>query len=318
MKAELSASLRKAAHLEPSLRLLTGDLGYGLFDEFREEYPRQFLNCGVAEQNMVGVAAGLSSEGLLPIVYSIGNFLVLRAAEQIRNDIVAPGRPSLLVAAGAGFTYGAAGYSHHLTEDLAFLRSLPTLQVFTPALPSDVEPMMDQWLATLMPTYLRLDRPLAVHVETTEPFTRGQWRQLNEGETVGLFSIGSSLELSLETAALLKAANISSRIVDCNQLTGLDAESVSANLAGLSVIASIEEHSIRGGLGSLLAEELTARGSSTRLLRFGLGRPYAKRVGPPGYLRQQCGMTAEVIVDAVLAALNSTHWQFHSATQPSG
>jgi transketolase len=306
LKTEFSQGLLEAARTCPEVQLLSGDLGYGAFDAFGREFPDRFLNCGVAEQNMVGVAAGLAAEGLLPVVYSIGNFLVFRAAEQIRNDIVASGRPCLLVAAGGGFTYGAAGYSHHLYEDVAFLRSLPGLALMTPCLPSDVEPMVMDWLARPRPMYLRLDRTPAIHLTDPSRFRAGNWRIVQQGRSVGLFSMGSALELTMEASQILERQGVSCRIVDCNQLSDLSEDAVSASLEGLTLAVAVEEHSVRGGLGSLIAEELASRRSAARLLRFGLSAPYSRLAGPPGFFREQSGMTADAITDAVLEELHDS------------
>lgn len=301
MKEALTAALLEAARLDSSVMLLTGDLGYGAFDSFQERLGAQFLNCGVAEQNMVGVSAGLAAEGFKPVVYSIGNFLVFRAAEQIRNDVVAAGRPVLLVAAGGGFTYGAAGYSHHLTEDVAFMRSLPGIDVMVPALVNDIQPMVGDWLSRPRPVYLRLDRTTDVPEAPLTDFKKGWWRTVREGESIGLFSMGSPLEVSIQVADALSVHGVNARVVDCNHLTSLSPDGIDAVLSGITTAVSIEEHSTRGGLGALVAEEITSRGLPITLLRYGLEGSYCPLVGSPTYLRSQHGIEVQRIADRVLA-----------------
>ena len=303
MKSAIAAALVEAAERDPSIMLLTGDLGYGAFETFQQRFPDRFINCGVAEQNMLGVAGGLGAEGMRPVVYSIGNFLLLRAAEQIRNDVVAPRRPVLLVAAGGGFTYGAAGYSHHLTEDLAFMRSLPGLTVFTPSQLSDVEPMVRSWLDEPRPVYLRLDRPRTGAVECDQPLRIGHWRRVRDGSDVTLFGVGGTVDVGLEAACLLEEHGVSASVVDCTQMTDLDSTSLSELLAATPLAVTVEEHSLRGGLSSVVSEEIATRGLPVRLLRFGVDDAYTQLAGPPSFLQEQYGMSEAAIVDAVLSQI---------------
>ena len=299
MKSGLIRSLSACAAVDPAVMLLTGDLGFGAFESFVTEFPSQFLNCGVAEQNMLGVAAGLAAEGQRPAVYSIGNFLILRAAEQIRNDIVAPGRPVLMVAAGAGFNYGAAGYSHHLTEDLAYVRTLPGLTVFTPALASDIAPMVSGWHENQQPVYLRLERESVYECDSLPEFKLGEWRPILTGSDLTIFAVGSAIREAIEAAEKLSKMGNSATVFDCNQLTGLSPDFLDRVLSSTRLAVSIEEHSIRGGLGSLLAEEITERGLGIRLLRFGLQGTFSKLAGGQQYLRAQHGITSDHVVESV-------------------
>ena len=300
MKSALITSLTAAAEQNQSLMLLTGDLGYGAFERFQERFPTQFVNCGVAEQNMVGVSGGLAAEGMRPVVYSIGNFLVLRAAEQIRNDVVAPQRPVLLVAAGGGFTYGAAGHSHHLTEDLALMRGLPGITVFTPSRVSDIEPMVSSWLDSPRPVYLRLDRPHAQPTEVDQPFRLGHWRKVRDGRDITIFGVGSAVGLGIEGARLLEEHGVSASVVDCTQMTDLDPTALSELLTEAPLAVTAEEHSRRGGLSSLVAEEIATRGLPVRLLRFGVDANYTRLAGSPAFLQKEYGMSAIAIAEAVL------------------
>lgn len=300
MKSDLTSAMCALAERDARVTLLTGDLGYAAFETFSDRFPSQFLNCGVAEQNMVGVAAGLASEGIRPMIYSIGNFLVLRAAEQIRNDIVAPGRPALLVAAGAGFNYGAAGFSHHLTEDLAFARSLPGLTVFAPSVPTDVRAMLDDWHAEPRPVYLRLERTSSYDAASCGDFIKGAWRSLREGSGVAIFATGGTVAEALVAADGLGHAGVYPAVIDCNQLTGVKSDYLDDVLGSLTLAVSIEEHSIHGGLSSLIAEEIAVRGLGVKLLRFGIDSPYTKHAGGAGYLRSEYGITAEAVIEGIL------------------
>ncbi len=303
MKVEFIEALSALAERDPAVWLLTGDLGFGAFETFKEQFPTRFLNCGIAEQNMVGFAAGAASEGVRPAVYSIGNFLVFRAAEQIRNDIVAPQHPVLLVAAGAGFTYGAAGYSHHLTEDLAFMRSLPGLTVFTPSTASDLAPMIEEWGSRPRPTYLRLERGSTYGGSGDPAFEVGSWRTLRRGADGLICALGSTVTEAITAAGRLDQEGFYASVVDCNQLTGLSPDYLDQVLGSADLVVSVEEHSTRGGLSSLIAEEIATRGMATRLLTLGVDRQYSELTGSPEYLRSHHAISADSIVQAILGTV---------------
>ncbi len=158
MRDAFVKKLTEKAADDPSIMLLVGDLGFGVVADFGETYPRQFLNCGVAEQSMVGIAAGMAAAGRRPFVYSIANFPTLRPLEQIRNDVCYHGLGVTIVSVGAGLAYGSLGYTHHAVEDISILRSLPGMRVFSPADAIECRAAVDEILATPGPAYLRLGK----------------------------------------------------------------------------------------------------------------------------------------------------------------
>jgi transketolase len=293
VKQSFADAVESAMRKDKSVMLLTGDLGYGFVEDLAACFPGRVLNCGIAEQTMAGIAAGLAKDGYKPIVYSIGNFAGLRCAEQIRNDISAPGLSVLIVAAGGGFTYGSAGSTHHATEDLSFFRSLRQMAILTPALEGDLCPMVHSWLAEPGPTYLRLDRGVtlsnSVGIKTFEP---RRWRVVADGSGIGIFTLGSCLEVGLKLRSQYLTRAPQSRLIDCNQLSPLDAGDIDEVLADLHTALTIEEHSINGGLGSLVAEAIAENGAPTRLIRSGISNPIPPVSGSPSFLRQLVGIDA--------------------------
>lgn len=299
MKPQLAAALNSLMMLDERVVVLTGDLGYGLFDDFPPRFGRRFINCGIAEQSMIGVAAGLALEGMKPVVYSIANFVTLRCAEQIRNDLVIPGLDVMLVAAGGGFTYGSAGYSHHATEDLALIRSLRGIRIFTPSFSADLPGMFTTWTKLGGPAYLRLDREVVAPTLSEPSYVPGAWRIMRQGETAGLFSLGSCRSLAYEASEMLAASQISTRLVDCNQLSGLESSAILETMSGLRVIATLEEHSTIGGLGSLVAEFVTEAGLGTTVVRFGISGSHALSAGRPNFQRELVGLTPANVVSVL-------------------
>lgn len=150
--------LTKEAHLDDEIMLIVGDLGYSVIEDFQLKNPKQFLNAGVAEQNMTGLAAGLASEGYKVFTYSIGNFNTFRCAEQIRNDIDYHKFNVTIVSVGGGLSYGSLGYSHHLIQDYALMRSFPNMTIYSPCCSNEVRLCLNYILETKSPSYLRLGK----------------------------------------------------------------------------------------------------------------------------------------------------------------
>ncbi len=189
---------------DPSIMLLTGDLGFGVLNNFADQYPNQFINVGVAEQNMSGLAAGMALEGYKVYTYSIANFTTLRCLEQIRNDICYHDADVTLVSVGAGFSYGQLGVSHFATEDLAILRALPNMMVVAPSDPWEAKILTRQMAAISGPKYLRIDKGAAGCREKPLDVRLGKGRIVCEGTDVTIVSIGAILSEALKAAGLLE------------------------------------------------------------------------------------------------------------------
>jgi transketolase len=281
----------------PEVILLSGDLGFAVLNEYTARFPRQFLNVGVAEQNMSGLAAGLALEGHTVFTYSIGNFPTLRCLEQIRNDICYHGANVKIVCIGGGMSYGAVGFSHHATEDLAILRSLPNMLVLSPG---------DLWEAAEAsrflvnhrgPAYLRLDKSCAPPTNLPdEVFVPGRIRVVRQGQDVTLAATGGILAEALQAAGLLASEGIEARVLSVHTIKPLDVKTLSAAARDTGGIVTIEEHTVSGGLGGAVAEALLEAGAPPRFFfRMGLRDTFSSVVGSQQYLRKVYSLDAPSI-----------------------
>ncbi len=304
MRDAFFKTLVEIAESDQRIMFLTGDLGFGAVNEFVKRCPRQFLNVGVAEQNMTGIAAGLAMAGKTVFTYSIANFPTLRCLEQIRNDVCYHNADVKVVSVGGGLAYGALGPSHHATEDLGILRMLPNMTVVAPADPVEVSRAV-RALATMSgPAYLRLGRvgERKLHSESIE-FTLGRAIQVRSGADVTLISTGGMLEMVLEAANQLLLSGIDARVLSMHTIRPIDELAIKSAAAETRAIVTIEEHSVIGGLGSAVAEVLAGLDTSTRLRRVGLPSQFMSSVGSHEYLRERSGLSVVQIHKTVVEAL---------------
>jgi transketolase len=294
------ASLTKLAERDPRVFLITGDLGFSVLDAFASDRPHQFLNAGVAEQNMTGLATGLALDGRVVFTYSIANFPTLRPLEQIRNDAAYHDANVNVVAVGGGFSYGSLGISHHATEDLAIFRSLPGLTVVAPGDDWETHCAVEALAECPGTTYLRLDKSSAGWTERPgERFVLGKARTLREGTALSIVTTGGILGVALAAADQLLAEGIQCRVLSMHTIKPLDAESLFAAARETGGIISVEEHTVHGGLGGAIAETLLEAGIIPRAFhRIGLRAGFSSIVGSQEYLRAAYGLDAPAIVTA--------------------
>ena len=297
--------LTELAPEHPEMLLLTGDLGFGVLENFAAQFPRQFLNVGVAEQNMSGLAAGLALEGHTVFTYSIGNFPTLRCLEQIRNDVCYHEANVKIISVGGGMSYGAVGMSHHATEDLAILRSLPNMSVFSPGDVWEAAEAARYLVCERGPAYLRLDKSAApLSTETGETFQPGKIRMVRRGSDVTLAATGGILGEALRAADALGGQGIQCRVLSVHTIKPLDRATLIAAAQETGGIVSIEEHNVDGGLGGAIAESLMEAGVAPRFFfRMGLRNTFSSVVGSQQYLRQVYSLDAAAIVGAVSSKL---------------
>lgn len=299
MRDAFIAELTVLAAADPSVMLLTGDLGFGVLTDFADRFPDQFLNAGVAEQNMTGLACGLALEGRKVYTYSIANFTTLRPLEQIRNDVCYHDADVTLVSVGGGFSYGQLGMSHFATEDLAIMRALPNMEIIAPADPWETRLLTRQMAAKSGPKYLRLDKGSAGTPETDVEL--GKIRKVREGADVTLIGIGAIVSEALAAAQILEEKGISSRVLSVHSLKPFDADSVLAAARETGGLITIEEHNVIGGLGGVVAETcLEAAAAPGFFWRIGLQDQYPSVVGDQKYLRSIYGLDSVGIAASVL------------------
>jgi len=296
MRDAFISGLLDLALKDENIILLTADLGFGVLDEFRRQLPNQFINVGIAEQNMIGLATGLALEGNVVFCYSIGNFPTLRCLEQIRNDAAYHDANVKIVSVGGGLSYGPLGMSHHATEDLAILRVIPGIKVLVPGTLLEAKDASAYMQSTSGVQYLRLDKSHAKNLEVNVKTDFERWPVIRDGLDLCIIVAGGILEESLEAAESLQGIGISARVVSAINLTPESDRVIFDAISNFRLLVSIEEHSKSGGLGGLIAETLAGTTNNTRLIRLGIKKEYISAVGSQKYLRHLHGISAEKIV----------------------
>lgn len=311
MRTAFIKTLFDLAKQDERINLIVGDLGYSVVEPFQKEFPCRFINAGVAEQNMTGIASGLALSGKVVFTYSIANFPTLRCLEQIRNDVCYHNANVKIVAVGGGFAYGALGMTHHATEDLAIMRSLPNMLVVAPGDPVEAKSATEAIVRHQGPCYLRLGKagePI-IHQDKVD-FKLGKAIELKYGTDITLISTGGLLYNALKAAEKLEKDNISTRVLSMHTVKPLDKEEVLKSAAETSAIFTIEEHSIIGGLGGAVAEILAeSEHSGVYFKRLGIESTFLSQVGSQEYLRELFGLSPEGIYNSVTITLkNRESW----------
>ena len=249
-----------AAEHNENIALVVGDLGYGVIEPFAKRFPKRFFNSGVAEQNMMGLAAGLASEGFHVFVYSIANFPTFRCAEQIRNDVDYHNLPVTIVAVGGGLSYGNLGYSHHAVQDLALMRGMPNMLMATPGDPMETRASMRYLINNPQPSYLRLGKAgeLCVHANVPD-VAPGRWLIIREGDGSDTYlTVGASLQIVHQL--LNNRPEMRKWGHHSMPLWSMKVKATQqAQLNDFSNVVTVEEHLMDGGFGSWLLEAVSSQ-----------------------------------------------------------
>ena len=326
MRDTFVRTLITLAKSNPNIELFTGDLGFGVLKPFWEQLPDQFVNAGIAEQNMTAAAAGAaagsirqrrncgtehdrcrgrsSRGGKIVFTYSIGNFPTLRCLEQIRNDCAYHDANVKIVCVGGGFVYGSLGMSHQATEDIAVMRALPNVAVLCPGDPAEAEAATKAIAEYPGTCYLRLGRggEKRIHKDI-ENFKIGQAIRIHKGERIAVFSSGAILDEVVGAADILAQKGINPELWSFPTVKPIDRETILRCAKDFEIIAVVEEHNILGGFGSAVAEVLSELPAHARLLRIGLDDTYCSVVGSQKYLRMQFGLDANGIAKRISEAI---------------
>ncbi len=308
MRTAFISELLELAEENPRIWLLTADLGFSALEPFAERFPDRFVNVGVAEQNMIGVAAGLAHSGKIVFTYSIGNFATLRCLEQIRNDLCYHRMNVKVVAVGAGFAYGPQGYTHHVVEDLAIMRTLPGMTTLCPSDPLEARWITHQSVLRPGPCYLRLGKAGEQNLRDpgsfTPPASLGEPIQLVQGKDAQLFGTGSLLKNALVAAETLKSKGIELGVWSVACLNPLDESLIFKAIEGQKVVFTLEEHSVQGGLGGRFAEALSGQRNPPVLARFGVEHTPPDVYGDQEHLRQWAGLDPDSLVNRIQTELS--------------
>ncbi len=305
MRNAFSDALCAAAAADPKVVLLTGDHGYALFDEFRRQSPEQFINCGIAEQNMVGVAAGMANAGFKPVVYGLACFVPVRVLEQIKLDVCYQQLPVVFIGDGAGIVYSALGTSHQSTEDIAALRAIPNLAILSPADAAEMRYTMAHALAFSGPVYLRMGKSDAgaVHQGALDAPI---------GDLLAVRAGSCTQSAFLATGAMVNTAvALAGRLSDnpvwsVPSIKPINHAQVSALARRFENLIVLEEHNRIGGLGGAVAEIVgDLGGARARVVRLGIADRFSARCGSYDYLRREHGIDADALlarIDALVRA----------------
>ena len=305
MRGAFFSALLELAEKDERVNLVVGDLGFGVVEEFARRFPKRFLNAGVAEQNMTGIAAGMALSGKIVFTYSIANFPILRCLEQVRNDVCYHNANVKIVAVGGGLAYGALGATHHATEDLAILRSLPQMVVVAPGDPLETEAATRAVTAHAGPCYLRLGRAGEAKVHRTQiNFVLGKAIEIREGSDATLISTGGMLGTAMQVADLLSDAGVQTRLLSMHTVRPLDTAAIKSAVRETGAVFTLEEHSVVGGLGGAVAEFLSENWEAPVVFkRFGLPSEFSCFVGSQEYMRARHGLSAESVALGIRAKM---------------
>jgi len=300
MRKTFVRSLLEEARVDSSIILVTGDLGYGVIDDFARELPNQFINSGISEQSMMGLAAGMASEGKKVFVYSIGNFSTLRCLEQIRNDVCAMNNRVVVVSVGAGYSYGSQGYTHHAIEDIAIMRALPNIEILLPSDSAEVNVITKYLCSSESPAYLRLgkDGEPIIHESQNLSFDHSPYKVVS-GVDGAILCAGSISAEAIAAANNLRASGIHISVFLIPSLNGLTEKFIN-EITSFPQLFSLEEHSAAGGFGSAILEKLNVFGVEKRLHMLAADQTNLSIIGSQAYLRTIKGISRERIESRVL------------------
>jgi transketolase len=301
MRTTFVRTLTELAAKDPRINLITGDLGFGVLDRYALQFPKQYLNAGVAEQNMTGLATGMALCGKTVFTYSIGNFPTLRCLEQIRNDICYHKANVKIVCIGGGVAYGSLGISHHATEDIAIMRALPNMTVLAPGDPVETAAATRACAEQPGPCYLRLGKAgePTVHAGGID-FQVGRAIVVRDGSDLCLISTGGMLPIAAQVADELAKSGARARLLSMHTVKPLDVETLVLVAREVPLIVTLEEHSVVGGLGGAVAEALADQsGVRAVLRRVAFPGTFTSEVGSQPYLRNFYGLSSEKVLDSI-------------------
>ncbi len=300
MRGAFVRTLAGLAAADPRIVLLTGDLGYMALEPFAERFPERFVNVGVAEQNMVGIATGMAEAGWIPFVYSIVTFATLRPYEFLRNGPVGHRLPVRVVGVGAGFEYGPQGRTHHGLEDVAVTRVQPGFTVIAPADHEQTETALRATWDLPGPVYYRIgkdDRTVVPGLGGR--FTLGRAERLRDGRDVALIASGAVTTEAVSAAESLATRGIDASVLVVASLQPAPVEDLAAALRDVPLAITVEAHYVAGGLGSLVAETIAEGRIDCRLVRCAVRDVPDGVTGSQRFLEDRHGISAAAVVATV-------------------
>ena len=303
MRNALIQSLVEVGDADERVLLLTGDLGFSVVEPFSSRFPKRFINVGVAEQNMVGIATGLAEAGFMPFVYSIATFASMRPYEFIRNGPVLHGLPVRVVGIGGGFDYGHNGVSHYALEDIAIMRTQPGMTVVAPADADQTRAAVRRLLDWDGPAYLRLGRSGKALPGLDGRFELGRAELIGDGRDVAIVAMGGAARNAIDAAGILADAGIRATVAVVSSFNPSPVDDLASLLAETPLAVTVEGHFVAGGLGSFVCEVVAENGLDTRVVRAAVRERVAGVSGDQAFMEARYGIGAAEVARAAQTAL---------------
>lgn len=305
MRVAVVNEIYKLMKKNKNIYFLIGDLGYTAVEQIEKDFPDRFINVGVAEQNMLGIAAGLALSRKKVYVYSVISFLIMRSYEQIRDDICYHNLDVTVLGVGGGMSYGYLSSTHFALEDIAIMRVLPNMSIFSPADEIEASLGIKALEKYKYPLYIRIGkRREPIIYKKRYEFTFGRGKILRRGSDITIFSTGPLIDEVIKAVDTLeKTTKLKITLVNLHTLKPLDKQLILKCSLGKKIVFSIEEHYKNGGLGSAIAEILIKQANSPRLKIIGVPNSFIKELGSQSYLRKRLGLNAEGIKKTIVSTL---------------
>ena len=294
MRKVFANTLIELAESNPKICFITPDMGYSIIDDFQHKFPKRYFNLGITEQNVIAVAAGMALSGYKPYVYSVIPFIVHRCLEQIRVNISYANIDVKVIGIGAGFEYGTAGATHHGTEDITIMRSLPNFDIYSPGSFYEMREITKLSAENNHPTYIRIGRMENSEVDSKNRIILGKALVIEEGkDKIAFIATGNILPMAYGCACELKKEGISPKVISMHTIKPIDKDCIFDLINDGYRIYTFEEHTIIGGLGSAVAEIIAESGKSVEFKRIGINDEYSHLVGSAQYLREKFNLNKD-------------------------
>ena len=304
MRNEFAETIFELALSDKRVMLIIGDTGAGLFDDFKNQLPGQFINAGIAEANMISVAAGLAKAGFIPFVYAIGPHMVYRAYEQIRNDLCFNLLNVKIVSVGSGLHYSDHVPTHHSTEDFAVLRVLPNIKIFSPSCGRETKALTRLISKDIGPSYLRLGR--GKETPSNHNVRMGKGIKIKEGKDVTILATGSAVHDSYILSEESDLKKISLDIINIHSIKPLDEKIIIESIIKTKKVITIEEHQRIGGLGDAVASIIAEQNMQIKLIKMGIDDTFCSYIGGYDGIKKQYGLGSDTIKENINNLLQIT------------
>jgi len=298
MRNAYLSTLHDLTRQNKAIYSLVADIGAVVFDRYREEFPENFINVGVAEANMISIASGMASCGKIPFAYTIAPFITMRAYEQIRNDVCLQKQNVKIVGVGAGFVYSRLGPTHHAIEDISLMRSLPNMTILSPADPLETKKATLAAAKINGPVYLRLATSKVPEVYHSDyDFQVGKGIVLRDGTDIAIIATGSLVYDAYQATEELKCKGIYAKLINMHTLKPLDEQIILSAVQNIPYVITIEEHSVIGGLGTAVCEVISKYSDRAILVKcLGVQDTFCNIYGTHQQLKRSYGLDTSSIV----------------------